>query len=225
MNPKTSFHNICIIGNIGSGKSTLAALLAQAIPDSVLIPEVFDQNPFLIWYVADPPRWAFTNAVRYFYDYARVYRELNTGHNYAHCFIDAGGSTNRHIYGRYLLNEKVMTPEENAFYETLCKMIERQFDYPEPDAFIYAAASPETCFARMQARGWEYQTEHIMLDYLTVLRGYFESYRDTLRAQGVPLLELDSEKLDFMNAEGQREALARVQVFLEHGNIQSSPKK
>lgn len=205
--------NVCVLGNIGSGKSTLTNLLASAIPNSVAIPEVFDQNPFLALYVADPPRWAFTNAVRYYYDYARVYRELNTRHTYAYCFIDAGGSTNRHIYGRYLFEEKVLTPEENAFYEALCVVIERYFAYPEPDAFIYVKASPQTCFGRMVERGWEYQTKHIMLDYLTALQTYFEAYRDTLRAQNVPLLELDSKALDFRGG-GQKETLARVEQFL-----------
>lgn len=214
MSSTKPFYNICIIGNIGSGKSTLAQVLVQAIPDSVLIPEVFDQNPFLSRYVADPPRWAFANAVRYFYDYARVYREINTGRTYTHCFIDAGGSTNRHIYGRYLFEEKVLTPEENAFYETLCGLIERYFEYPEPDAFIYVRASPQTCFGRMLERGWDYQTKHIMLDYLTVLQTYFDAYRDTLRAQNVPLLELDSVALNFTTVEGIAEVAAAVQEFL-----------
>lgn len=214
MSSTKPFHNICIIGNIGSGKSTLAALLARVIPDSVLIPEAFDQNPFLSRYVADPPRWAFTNAVRYFYDYARVYREINTGQSFTHCFIDAGGSTNRHIYGRYLFEEQVLTAEEHAFYETLCGLIEQHFAYPEPDAFIYVRASPQTCYGRMLKRGWGYQTEHIMPDYLMGLQTYFEAYRDRLRAQSVPLLELDSETLDFTTPEGIAGVSDTAQEFL-----------
>src|SRR4051794_18258416 len=125
MKNRQALCNICIIGNIGSGKSTLARFLGTAIPRSLYIPENFQSNPFLPLYVADPPRWAFTNAVRYFYDYARDYYDLTVGRDLDHCFIDAGGATNRHVYGRYLVEEKVMTPEEYAFYETLCEMIER----------------------------------------------------------------------------------------------------
>ena len=165
-------------------------------------------------FVQDASRWAFTNAVRYFYDYARVYHELTVGRAYEHHFIDAGGATNRHVYGRYLLEEKIMSPEENAFYETLCEMIERAYGYPEPDAYIFLDASPEACFVRMQQRGWGYQTEHIEPRYIVALREYFYAYRVLLQEKRIPVLELDSDALDFTGEQGRVEVLSRVRVFL-----------
>lgn len=214
MTHPTVLGNICIIGNIGSGKSTLATFLGTAIPDSICIPENFESNPFLKLYVADPRRWAFTNALRYFYDYARDYHELTAGRALKYHFIDAGGATNLHVYGRYLVEEQVMTPEEYAFYKTLCEVIERAYAYPEPDAFIFLDATPEACFARMQERGWYYQTEHIELDYLVALQKYFHAYRDSLLKQQMPVLTLDSDALDFRNTRGRDEVLARVGAFL-----------
>jgi deoxyadenosine/deoxycytidine kinase len=214
MNDPKPLRNICIVGNIGSGKSTLARFLGAAIPHSICIPENFDSNPFLKYYVANPPRWAFTNALRYFYDYARVYHELTVGRAFDHHFIDAGGATNRHVYVRYALEEKVMTPEENAFYETLCEMIERAYAYPEPDAYIFVESSPEACFARMQQRGWGYQTEHIELGYIVALRKYFYEYRVLLQEKQIPVLVLDSDILDFTSEQGRAEVLSRVRAFL-----------
>jgi deoxyadenosine/deoxycytidine kinase len=207
--------NICIVGNIGSGKSTLTRLHARAIPDSVAVPEEFADNPFLAPFVKTPRRWAFTNAVRYYYDYARVYAERTAGHPYAHCFIDAGGATNREVYGRYLEREKIMTREESAFYWTLCDLIQTAFEYPEPDAFIFVRCKPEQCFARMTRRGWKYQTQNIRLRYLVTLERYFLNFRDRLKAGRVPLLELDSGELDFTTRAGRARAVALVRAFLE----------
>lgn len=214
MNHPTVLRNICIIGNISSGKSTLATFLGTAVPHSITIPENFESNPFLKLYVADPSRWAFTNAIRYFYDYARDYHELTAGRVLQYCFIDAGGATNRHVYGRYLLEEKIITPEENTFYNTLVELIEHAYAYPEPDAFVFLDVSPEVCFTRMRQRGWDYQTNHIRPDYIVALHKYFHAYRDSLLKQRIPVLTIDSDAIDFTNTQGRAEVLARVRAFL-----------
>lgn len=214
MNPFKPPVTICIIGNIGSGKSTLTEFLAAAVPKSVAVPEQFDDNPFLALYVANPPRWGFTNAVRYFYDYARLYRDVTAGREFEHCFIDAGGATNRYIYGRYLVQEGIVTPEEDAFHQLLCDLIANTFGYPDPDAYIFVHAAPEACFERMKARGWKYQTEHIALTYLQNIQKYFAALREQVQAQHIPLLDLDSAALNFTTPDGKIETLRRVLTFL-----------
>lgn len=206
--------NICIVGNIGSGKSTLTRLLNREIPNSVAIPEEFKHNPFLDRYVREPYRWAFTNAVRYFYDYARVYADKTTGKDPDYCFIDAGGATNRHVYGRMLLQEKYLTPAEDAFYDTLCDLIQRAFGYPDPDAYVFVRSTPRSCFARMKKRGWKYQTRHIPLRYLIKLDGYINAFRESVETQGIPVLELDSDACNFKTQRGRIEALERVHVLI-----------
>ena len=206
---------ICIVGNIASGKTTLTSLLGSAIPNSIAIPEIFEENPFLPLYVQDPLRWAFMNAVRYMYDYARVFQELTAGHESARAFIDAGVATNRCVYGRYLLGEGLMTPNEHDLYVILADLIEKQFAYPKPDAFIFVHASPETCFRRMHERKWEYQTQNISLEYLIGLRKYFRAFEESVKGKQIPVLDLDSEKIDFKSDEGRREAIVRVREFFE----------
>ncbi len=171
-----NLRTICIVGNIASGKTTLTNLLASAMPNSIAIPEIFDQNPFLPLSVQDPPRWAFMNAVRYLYDYARAYQEQTVGKEYDYAFIDAGVATNRCVYGRYLLEEGIMTPDEHEFYVILADLIEKQFAYPKPDAYIFVQASPATCFRRMHERKWAFQTQNISLNYLIALQKYFKAF-------------------------------------------------
>lgn len=214
MTHPTTTRNICILGNIGSGKTTLTRLLGSAIPNSIVVPEKFDRNPFLPLFLQDPARWAFTNGIRYYYDYARVYRESVAGHTPDFVFIDAGGVTNRHIYGRYLLRNKIMTGAENGFYNTLCELIQHDFGYPEPEGYIFLDSSPEACFERMTRRGWKYQTDNVRLNYLVSLHHYFTSFRRAMQKTGIPMLVLNREKMNFKSKAGKAEALARVREFL-----------
>lgn len=205
--------NVCLVGNIASGKSTLTKLLAAEIPASIAVLESFDQNPFLELNFQEPRRWAFTNAVRYFYDYVRVFKETTAVGDFKHHFIDAGAPTNREVYGHHMLQEGIVTRQEYDFYETLCDLIARAYAYPPPDAYIFVECPPEICYARMQARAWAYQNP-ISLEYLKGLRKYFYSFQVLLTEQKTPLLRLDSERLDFNSPAGSADALAQVSAFL-----------
>lgn len=190
-------------------------MLGNGLDNSVAVPEDFSLNPFLPRYVADPPRWAFINAVRYFYDYARVYAEATKTRAVGYCFIDAGGATNRHVYGRYLVEAGLMSPEEDEFYALLCDLVSQTLNYPEPHAYIFLRASPETCFARMQARAWTYQTNHIPVDYLVVLERYFRLFQNEIASASIPFLELDSEAIDLTDPQAQDMTLTRVRAWLD----------
>lgn len=218
MPTRKNWRTICIVGNIATGKSTLVTLLADSVANSVAIPESFEENPFLQLYMRDKPRWAFTNAVRYLYDYVRVYRNLTSGHAYDYQFIDAGVPTNRQVYGKYLADRGILTPAENDFYNVLGDVLTRAYAYPEPDAYIFVEASPDTCFRRMQERGWNYQTENVGMDYLLALDDYFRAFRDMLQTQESPLFVLDTDRIDLETEDGKREAVERIRGFLEGGS-------
>lgn len=205
--------NICIVGNIASGKSTLTQLLAERVPASCAVSEEFTQNAFLPLYLREPARWAFMNALRYYYDYARAYQEATAGCACDLIFIDAGGASNRLVYGRYLLSEQVITPDEHSFYELLCDLIQKQFEYPEPDAYIYLKVSPETCYERMVQRGWAMQRP-VSLDYLRALVDHFDALAEMAAQQGIPTLVLEGQELDLITPDGQARVTRQVQEFL-----------
>lgn len=192
-----SSHNVCVIGNIASGKSTLARRLAESLHNSCYIPEPFDKNPFLPLSLLDPSRWAFTNLVYYFWDYARIYSELTRDRDYRYHFIDAGIWTNSLIYGRYLAGEGIITKDEYAFYQTLCDTVLRVYPCPEPMAFIALNATPETSLERMQKRGWDFQTSTVQLPYLRTLARYHEEMKQIIAERGVSVIEISSEALDY----------------------------
>lgn len=226
MTIQNSFRNVCVVGNIASGKSTLTRFLANEIPNSVAILESFDQNPFLEWNFKNPQRWAFTNAVRYFYDYVRILHDETASGAYTHHFIDAGAPTNRYVYGQHMLAESIVTRAEYDFYEILCGVIERAFAYTPPDAYIFVETSPETCFDRMTARAqhntWAYQ-QPISLDYLRGLVKYFHAFRDRVQEEKIPWLVLRNETDDFQNPAKRSAVAAAVKVFLNAADSTPAP--
>jgi deoxyadenosine/deoxycytidine kinase len=206
---------VCITGNIASGKSTLGELLSRHFEDAVYVPEPHLDNPFLPLYLRDKARWGFTAQLRYFTDYARIYREVAQSHRIV--FVDAGVWTNEQLYTRMLKDENILSADEFAFYRSLCAIIRRAESIPNPDAWVFVHAAPEVCLARMHTRGWEYQTGAVTLDYIALLDRYLRSMREMIEESSTaPVLTISSETDDFTTPEGEQAVLNRVRHFLHN---------
>lgn len=206
---------ICVTGNIASGKTTIARLLGEFYPDACFIPEPHDQNPFLPNYLRDQRRWGFTAQLRYFCDYVRVFEETTARYPNCCCFVDAGIWTNRLVYGQYLFDEHIITPDEYDFYQLLCDKIQHAASIGDPDGCIFVQAAPQTCWARMNRRGWDYQVGAVSLSYIETLQRYFEQMKTVLAARAIPILDISSETLDYTTDSGRQACLSLVQRFLE----------
>lgn len=207
--------NIHITGNIASGKSTLGRLANEHIRNACLVSEPYEANPFLPLYLQDQPRWGFTSTIHYFWDYVRHYAVSTAKASCAYYFVDTGTWTNRLVYGEYLYHEGIITADEYAFYGTLCGLIERAYQHPQADGFVFVNASPQTCWERMHRRGWAYQTTTIQLAYIEKLDHYFQLMKQHIASKAIPMMEISSEDIDFTTPEGQREALGELERFLE----------
>lgn len=214
-------YTVCITGNIASGKSTLAALLAKRIRSSIYVEEPHTVNPFLPLYLRDRPRWGFTAQLRYYHDYAWALAEARASGNYRYYFVDTGIWTNLHVYARYLAESGQMSADEYDFYWMLCATIQRAYDVPDAGAYIFIDAAPQTCLERMERRGWEYQVGTIDLSYIQTLHLYFDKMARMV-SQSTPMLILSGEELDFTAEQGQREALRRVERFLNGDQLAHS---
>jgi len=204
--------NIIITGNIASGKTTLTQLASQHFKNACYVAEPYESNPFLPLYLQDQKRWGFTSATRYFWDYAREYAQVTAKADYDVCFVDAGTWTNRLVYGEYLYHEGIISHDEYEFYDSLCHLIEKAYQIPQPDGFIFVNASPQTCWERMHQRGWEYQTSAVQLAYIEKLNAYLNNMKQTIRP--IPMMEISSEDIDFTTLAGQQEAMRQLEAFL-----------
>ena len=206
---------ICVTGNIASGKTTCAELLAARFPNACYVPEPHLANPFLPLYLKDKARWGFTAQLRYFRDYALLYHQTISQNSYDYHFVDAGIWTNRMVYVAYLRQEQIITADEYAFYQELCATIQQAQSIPEPIAYIFVEAAPQTCWERMTRRGWGYQVGTVDLAYIEALDAMLHTMKQAVAASGIPTLALSSEELDFTTESGQDETLGRVQRFLD----------
>ncbi|MEP7284484.1 MAG: deoxynucleoside kinase [Chloroflexota bacterium] len=206
---------ICIAGNMASGKTTFARLLGECYTSACYVPEPSEANPFLPLYLQNQVRWGFTAQLRYFWDYVRVFKETTAQQHYHYHFVDAGQWTNRFVYLPYLHESRIITADEYAFYLMLCDTIEQAQAVPEPQGFIFIDSSPLTCWQRMHQRGWHYQVTAVELSYIEALDRHIETMKQNLIIQNMPVLTLSSEEIDYLSDVGRREALDRVQGFLE----------
>jgi deoxyadenosine/deoxycytidine kinase len=207
--------DIYIIGNMASGKTTLARLLAESFPESVYVPEPVEQNPFLPLYMRDQPRWGLACMARYFLDYLRAWAVATSSAGYVYHFVDAGTPSNRWLYGRYLQTEHVISDDEYALYSDLCDAAAAGYQVPRPYAFIYVRATPQTCQARLQARGWAFQVAAVDSAYQEKLHSYLEQMAAFVIEQGYPLHVVASEEVDYARPVGQADVVALVAKFLQ----------
>jgi deoxyadenosine/deoxycytidine kinase len=161
-----------IFGAVGAGKTTYAQQLAARHPDAILVPEPVDDNPFLPLYARDRTRWALACQAHYYLQYVRAYATATAGRTATRIFIDAGAPTNLHVYGRYLREHAIVTPDEYRLYETLTGIIAAQYAYPQPTDIISVEAPLDVCMARVQARGRDYELDGHGEDYLAALYQY-----------------------------------------------------
>ncbi len=152
---------------------------------------------------------------RYFLDYLGEWVKATAGGcRYAYHFVDAGTPSNRSLYGRYLHEDHIISEAEYRLYSDICDAAARAAQAPEPHAFIYVRAAPETCWARMRARGWDFQVAAVGATYIERLHYYLEAMAGLVTGEGYPLLIVSSEELDYLAPAGQAAAVAQVAAFL-----------
>jgi deoxyadenosine/deoxycytidine kinase len=206
---------VFVFGGIGAGKTTLSQMLARAL-NTPLVREPVDENPFLPHYAVDQTRWAFTCQTYYYLQYVREYRSVvERGHPQpaAQMVIDAGAPTNIHVYGRYMREQKIVTTDEFALYETLTGIIAAQYQYPEPSVIVHAIAPLETCLQRVRMRGREFELSGHTQDYVRRVAHYTDEMVDRYGRSGVPVVTYDTLKWDARVPEGISELVGALSRF------------
>lgn len=195
-------HAIFVFGGIGAGKTTVATALASTL-GIPLVREPVDENPFLPLYALDRARWALTCQTYYYLQYVREYErtlansslqtmEPDTPASESTVVIDAGAPTNRYVYARYMREHGLVTVDEYALYETLARMMDAQFAYPEPSSIVYVDVPADEAMRRLRARGREFELAGHTGDYVRAISGYTKEMREVYRARGVPVHAYDN---------------------------------
>lgn len=188
---------IIVEGLIGSGKTTLTRELSQALGENTLTlfepDEKENGNPYLGDYYADPARWAFVLQVHQLQARFRMHNlaQWHVLQGRGHAVLDRSymGDT---AFAQLQLESGLMSKREYATYSSIYQAMTASVMLPR--VCVRVQASPETCSQRVTKR---MQTETgrscesgISLDYLRGLDRAIDYVVDTLRSQGVTILEV-----------------------------------
>ena len=169
---------VVIDGNIGSGKTTQLNFLEKK--GWHVKREPIDEWPLDLFY-KDKSRWALLLQLKIL----QTLRPVKGTVVYERCLLST-----RHVFWEYLVQKKLVTPEENDVY---CTQYDKDAWYP--DVYIFLSKTPELAFEHVQKRG---QTGDfgVTLEYLKDLEGL---YKQMIR--NVPC------KVHIVNAEQPPEAI------------------
>ena len=180
--------HIAVAGNIGAGKTTLTELLSKHykwIPQF----EDVDNNPYLMDFYDDMPRWSFNLQVYFLNSRLNQLLEIKDGTETViqdrTIYEDANiFAPNLHDMG--LMSQRDFDNYFN-FFQTLKSMIQ------PPDLLIYLKASVPTLVGQIQKRGREYE-ENIRLDYLKKLNVLYDRWIDSYKEGKLLVVDVDKNK-------------------------------
>jgi deoxyadenosine/deoxycytidine kinase len=180
--------HVAVAGNIGAGKTTLTEMLSKHyrwIPQF----EDVDNNPYLMDFYDDMPRWSFNLQVFFLNSRLKQLLEIQTGTETViqdrTIYEDANiFAPNLHDMG--LMSQRDFDNYYN-FFQTLKSMVQ------PPDLLIYLKASVPTLVGQIQKRGREYE-ENIRLDYLKKLNILYEKWIEGYNEGKLLVIDVDKNK-------------------------------
>lgn len=180
--------HIAVVGNIGAGKTTLTYLLAKHFGFEARYVDN-DQNPYLLDFYDDMPRWAFNLQVSFLQarlrDVSSIRREKINVVQDRTLYEDA------QIFAPNLHAMGLMATRDYETYRHLFEMVAELI--APPDLLIYLKADIPTLVDQIQRRGRTYE-DAIRLDYLRRLNERYEEWFDNYtlgKKVEVPIKELN----------------------------------
>jgi deoxyadenosine/deoxycytidine kinase len=181
---------IAVAGTIGAGKTSLTQWLVKRF-DLVPYYEPNDENPYLVDFYADMPRWAFHSQVFFLGHKLRLHTEHERSEVPA--IIDRTIYEDAEIFARNLFETGVMSARDWGVYASLYANIKAQLRPPE--LLIALTCDLKTTRKRIAARGraMEAAIPSAYLKRLHELYGnWFSSY------DLGPMLRIDTTRLDYV---------------------------
>ena len=195
---------IAISGNIGSGKTSLCKYLEEAVENSMVIYEKFEENAYLEKFydhlkthglVYNP----YSYATQLTFLQGRIRQEIelfssnNVGPAIRTFIVDRSIHEDSAVFAQSQFNSGLMSLEEHSkycqFFNESCNTIRL------PNLVIHLKISPKKLHERIQKRGREMEKD-ISEEYLSNLQSLYQTYIDDMRKRGVEVLEIGTENRD-----------------------------
>ncbi|MEM7369312.1 MAG: deoxynucleoside kinase [Bacteroidota bacterium] len=167
--------HICIAGNIGAGKTTLTYLLAKYFGFEPMF-EDNEQNPYLMDFYSDMPRWSFSLQVSFLQSRLKKLNMIRSEKR--NVVQDRTIYEDAQIFAPNLHAMGLMEARDfetyKGLFETIAELVQ------PPDLLIYLRAGIPTLVEQIESRGRNYE-DSIRLDYLKRLNERYEAWYETYR--------------------------------------------
>lgn len=181
---------VVVAGNIGVGKSTLVQIMHQRLGWEPFF-EAVVENPYLVDFYADMPRWAFHSQMFF------LTRRLHAHH----ALLDRPGIVvqdrsvyeDAEIFARNLYLQGGLGQREYDTYSDLYEVL--KLFLPPPDLIVYLDASVDTLLRRIALRGREFEQD-MDPEYLGRLNALYRAWAGSFRL--APVLTVPADRLDFV---------------------------
>ncbi|MEO0897016.1 MAG: deoxynucleoside kinase [Bacteroidota bacterium] len=165
--------HICVAGNIGAGKTTLTYLLSKYFGFEAMF-EDNDQNPYLLDFYSDMPRWSFNLQISFLQSRLRKLADINQENR--NVIQDRTIYEDAQIFAPNLYAMGLMSARD---FDTYKELFESIADLVKPpDLLIYLRAGIPKLVEQIQDRGRKYE-DSIRLDYLKKLNERYEAWYES----------------------------------------------
>ena len=176
---------VSISGAVAAGKSTLLARLLERLGDRASAHvERPENNPFILPYYEDPPRWSFHSQI----SFLSLYFDDDTPKDerefyfYDRCLIE------NLVIARYRLEEGDLTQAEYSVIEKMAQGIEKLM--PPIEKYIYLRCSADLLVQRLRERDRSYESD-LGMAYASKQKALYDAWAETLPKDKVLVVDED----------------------------------
>ncbi len=206
---------VAMAGNIGSGKTTAAKLISQKFGFELFDEPVID-NRFLRDYYAGMHRWSFTLQLEFLIRRVEHHELIRTVPK--SCIQDRTLYEDPEIFAKYLHGLGFMDNRELDLYFEYFNRLNRDVQHPDL-ILILTVDRVETLLQRIRKRG---RKEEAGIDaaFLTGLNAYYSTFPQVCEKKyGIPMHQINVEKLDIRSREGKKAFYAEVETALKENKL------
>ncbi len=162
--------HIAIAGNIGAGKTTLTYLLSKYFGFEARYADN-EQNPYLLDFYSEMPRWAFNLQISFLH--SRLREMLDIRKEMKNVIQDRTLYEDGQIFAPNLHAMGLMTTRDYETYKQLFEVVAELIE--PPDLLIYLRGDIPTLVDQIQSRGRNYE-DNLRLDYLKKLNVRYDEW-------------------------------------------------